>query len=293
MRIVTRGDLDGLTSSVLLSETNRISGVELVHPQDISNKSFSVGPRDILANLPYAPGCCMWFDHHAHTTMPQGEFMGKYAIAPSVARVIYEYYGAEALARFERLVSETDRFDSADLTREDVLNPQGVMLLGFLIDPRTGMTKDFKPLFLSLMDRLRTMSAEEVLLDLDMKQRTAVYRENIAKFHDFLLANSEVDGNVVVTDFRGLDHAPVGNRFLIYTTFPHCNVSVRVQWGPGRKFVAVNIGHSIFDRSCSVDVGRLCREHGGGGHRGAGACVIDTANADLEIHDIIERLIED
>lgn len=293
MRIVTRGDLDGLTASVLLSETNEISGIELIHPQDITDRKFAVGPDDIMANLPYDPGCAVWFDHHAHTMMPQGAFTGRHAIAPSVARVIYEHYGPQKLGRFEPLVADTDRFDSAELTREDVLNPQGAILLGFLIDPRTGMTREFKPLFTSLVERLRSRGAQDVIRDRDMVERTALYRESVAKFHDFLLANSEVDGNVVVTDFRGLDHAPVGNRFLVYTTFPHCNVSVRVQWGPGRKFVAVNIGHSIFDRSCPVDVGRLCREHGGGGHRGAGACVLDPSNADLEINDIVERLIED
>ncbi|NIQ10936.1 MAG: exopolyphosphatase, partial [Gammaproteobacteria bacterium] len=65
--------------------------------------------------------------------MPEGDYKGAYAVEPSVARVIYDYYSSPDLGRFEHLVNGTDRFDSADLTIEDVSNPQDVILLGFLI----------------------------------------------------------------------------------------------------------------------------------------------------------------
>ena len=60
--------------------------------------------------------------------------------------------------------------------------------------------------------------------------------------------------------------------------------------GPGKKLVALNIGHSIFDRSCSVDVGELCRNYGGGGHRGAGGCVLRPMAAGLAIKIVTEKL---
>lgn len=293
MRIVTRGDLDGLTSAVLLSEMEQIDDIALIHPQDVTDKKFVITKEDVLANLPYHPACGMWFDHHEHTIKPpEGKYKGAYGLKPSVARVIYEYYGPEKLQKYSRLVEETDRFDSADLTREDVMDPTGVILLGFLIDPRTGMGGDYKGFFASLVGLLREKDIEAILSEPDILERVSVYRENNRKLHDFLLANSSIDDNVVITDYRNLSEAPIGNRFLVYTAFPYCNVSVRIQWGPGRKFVAVNIGHSIFNRTCRTDVGQLCREYGGGGHRGAGACVLDPSTADLEIHEIIESLID-
>jgi len=290
MRLVTRGDLDGLTASVLISEMEEISEILLVHPQDVTDSKIEITPEDIMANLPYDPRCGMWFDHHAHTVMPEGQYRGSYAAAPSVARVIYDYYDSEQLKRFEHLVIETDRFDSADLTMEDVSNPQDVILLGFLIDPRTGMKGDFRGQFNSLVERLRTRSSAEVLNDLDLREQTIAFRRDQEKFSEFLLAHSKIHDKVVVTDFRDLDDPPVGNRFLVYTTFPKSNVSLRIQWGPGKKFVALNIGHSIFDDSCTVDVGELCRNYGGGGHKGAGGCVLRAMAAGLAIRIITEKL---
>jgi hypothetical protein len=290
MRLVTRADLDGLTASILISEMEAIDEILLVHPQDITDNKIEITADDIMANLPYDPRCHMWFDHHAHTIMPESDYKGAYAIEPSVARVIYDYYSSPGLSRFEHLVSETDRFDSADLTTEDVSNPQDVILLGFLIDPRTGIKGDFREMFNSLVKRLRQRSLTEVLKDPDLAEQTALFRRDEQRFREFLLAHSEVHDKVVVTDFRDLDNPPVGNRFLVYSVFADCNVSMRIQWGPEKKMVAINIGHSIFDRSCNIDVGELCRNYGGGGHKGAGGCVLSPMAANLSIRIIIEKL---
>ena len=290
MRLVTRGDLDGLTAAVLITEMEQVDEILLVHPQDVTEQKVEITADDILANLPYDPRSGMWFDHHAHTIMPEGEYQGAYAVAPSVARVIYDYYASNKLKRFAHLVTETDRFDSADLTRDDIENPQDVILLGFLIDPRTGMGGDFRSQFNSLVERIRTKSLTTVINDVDIREQTTAFRRDDQNFREFLLAHSKVHDKVVVTDIRGIENVPVGNRFLIYSTFPDCNVSLRIQWGPGKKLVALNIGHSIFDRSCTVDVGELCRNYGGGGHRGAGGCVLRPMAANLAIKIVTEKL---
>ena len=290
MRLVTRGDLDGLIAAVLITEMGQVDEILLVHPQEITDNKVEITGNDILANLPYDPRAGIWFDHHAHTVMPDGTYTGAYAVAPSVARVIYDYYAADKLKRFEPLVSETDRFDSADLTRDDIENPQDVILLGFLVDPRTGLGGDFRTQFTSLVGRIRSKSLAEVLNDADIRKLTNTFRRDEQNFREFLRAHSKVRDKVVVTDYRDIENAPVGNRFLIYSTFPDCNVSLRIQWGPGKKLVALNMGHSIFDRSCSVDVGELCRNYGGGGHRGAGGCVLRPIAAGLAIKIITEKL---
>ena len=62
MRLVTRGDLDGLTSAVIITMKEHVDEILLVHPQDITDRSIEIGPEDILANLPYHESCGMWFD---------------------------------------------------------------------------------------------------------------------------------------------------------------------------------------------------------------------------------------
>jgi hypothetical protein len=294
MRLVTRGDLDGLVSAVLITTMEDVASLALIHPQDITDNKFEVKEGDILANLPYHPNCAMWFDHHELTDSnrkPPPVFKGKHAILPSVARVVYEYYQSEKLKRFEPLIAETDRFDSAQLTIEDISDPRGAILLGFTIDPRTGFGLD-GTFFVTLVDLLKAFDIEAVLRTAEVARRVKTYLENDFKFLQVLNDNSRIDNNVIITDFRNAFDVPIGNRFLVYTLYPECNVSVRVQWGPRKKFVAATIGHSILNRTCKTDIGRLCSDFGGGGHRGAGACTLDPASADDKLKEIIQRLKE-
>ena len=67
MRLVTRGDLDGLTCAVLICLNEKIDRIILIHPQDITDDRVVIEEEDIIANLPYHPNCAKWFDHHLHT----------------------------------------------------------------------------------------------------------------------------------------------------------------------------------------------------------------------------------
>ena len=294
MRLVTRGDMDGLISALQITTMESVDALELIHPQDITDNKFEIREGDILANLPYHPNASLWFDHHEITDSnrkPPAVFKGKHAIKPSVARVVYEYYGSEKLKRYEPLIAETDRFDSADLTIDDISDPRGAILLGFAIDPRTGFGID-RDFFLKLIGLLKTSEIEEVLKTPELARRIEIYRENDFRFMQALNDNTRIVGNVIVTDFRKLQTVPVGNRFLIYTLFPECNVSVRVQWGPRKEFIAVTVGHSILNRTCKTDIGALCSDFGGGGHKGAGACKLETTSGEARLEELVQRLKE-
>ena len=293
MRLVTRPDMDGLACAVLIFTCEEVSDLSLVHPQEITERRFGVRDGDILANLPYDPACAKWFDHHQHTAnpaAPPSSFEGAYGPSPSAARLVYEYYGGKAkLGQFDELVRETDRVDSADLSREDVLDPQGYIRLGFTLDGRTGLGP-VDEYFLQVLDLLiRGKSIHEVLGHPQVAERCRRMRESDAEFLGALEEHSRLEGNVVVTDFRSLDSIPVGNRFMIYAMYPEANVSVRLHWGPRRESVVAAIGHSIFNRGCKVDVGELAARYGGGGHpKAASVPLID--EADFQLKQIIAEL---
>ena len=294
MRLVTRGDLDGLTCAVLITSCEDVRAIELIHPQDVTDKRVEIGPEDILANLPYHPRCGKWFDHHLLTDSnerPPERFEGRYGLAPSAARVAYEYYSPARpdLKRFEPLLAETDRLDAAQLNLDDVLDPQGYILLGLTLDPRTGLGA-YKEYFLLLLEKLKTRPLAEIMELPEVRERVQRLRAQDAEFREATLRCSRLDGNVVVTDFRALDSLPVGNRFLVYTLFPRANVQVRVHWGPQRQRVAVAVGHSIFNRTCRTKVGELMSTYGGGGHRGAGTCVLALDRAEAQVAEIVAAL---
>jgi hypothetical protein len=294
MRLVTRPDLDGLTCAVLLSECERIDAVELVQPQEITDRKVEIGPEDVLANLPWHPSCGMWFDNHLLTdarAVPPAGFKGRYSQAPSAAHVVYEHYQPThpALSRWAQLLAETDRLDSAQLTLEDVVHPASFILLGFTLDSRTGLGS-IREYFDVLLPAVRTLPVEEVLALPQVKERVVRMREQDHAFREAALAHSRLDANVVVTDFRDLDTLPVGNRFLVFTLFPKANVAVRVQWAPGRDKVSVSAGRSIFNRTSRANLGVLMSMHGGGGHPGAAACLVPRASADTTIGEIVAAL---
>lgn len=296
MRLITRGDLDGLTCSVLITSVEKIERIELTHPQELTAGRFEVRPGDVIANLPYHPNAALWFDHHELTDsnlQPPERFEGRYGIAPSAARLVHDYYeerkGRGYFAKHAELMEGTDRLDAANLTREDVLNPERVILLGFTIDSRSSLG-NFRDYFLFLGMALRSMTLDEVLASPHVVERVQKMRADDALFRKALQENSRVEGNVVVTDFRGLDAIPSGNRFLVYTLFPECNVSVRLQWGPGRQAVMATVGHNIFDRSSWSDIGHTMALFGGGGHRGAGSCPLPVGDGDATLRRLLHEL---
>jgi nanoRNase/pAp phosphatase (c-di-AMP/oligoRNAs hydrolase) len=297
MRLVTRGDLDGLTSAVIITAREPIDEILLVHPQDITDKRVEIRSDDILANVPYDPRCGMWFDHHLLTDSnekPPQKFQGRYGLAPSAARLVYDYYcelhpNDAQLAKLDRLVYETDRLDSATLTPDDVENPRDYILLGYTIDSRTGLGS-FEEYFLELVDWLKTMPIEEVLAQPHVAERVERLRNEQEAFRTLLQRNSFQLQNVVVTDLRDIDRLPAGNRFLIYNLFPETNVSIRVHWGPRRDTVIAAVGHSIFNRTCKTSVGELMSRFGGGGHRGAGTCLLPIDRAAEAIDEILFEL---
>ena len=290
MRLITRGDLDGLACAVLITSHETISEIVLHHPQDVSDRKVEITPEDIIANLPYHPECALWFDHHLLTSpdrRPEGEFRGRYAQAPSAAQLVWEHYGSDP--RFAELVEETNRLDSAQLTEDDVLRPRGYILLGYTIDSRTGLGA-FEVYFRQCVEWVKTLPVDEVLRKPMVADRVRRLREEDRNFRRALQESSRLDANVVVTDFRDQVLLPVGNRFLVYTLFPEANVSLRVHWGPDREFVVVAVAHSIFNRTCKTNVGELMSRYGGGGHHGAGSAPLDRDKVEDQISEILEEL---
>lgn len=296
MRLVTRADWDGLVSSVLLTTVEQIEAIQFAYPKDIQDGKVNISENSIVVNLPYHPNAALWFDHHSSEedlAVPTAAFTaikGKFGLAPSAARLIYDYYGGDArLARYADLLEATDRVDSAQLTQEDVLNPAGYILLAYTVDPRSGLRgHDLEEYFLLLVNWLKTKALDEILALPEVKRLTERLRADDHRFREALLKHSRMDDNVVITDFRGMP-IPAGNRYLVYTLFPQANVSARFYDGrPGHSSIAV--GHSLFNRTCKVNVGKLLGEYGGGGHVGAGTAQFPNAEAEAKFSEIVARL---
>lgn len=300
MRLLTRSDFDGLICAALLKEAGVMDEWVFVHPKDVQDGKVACGPDDVLANVPYAPGCGLWFDHHTSEADRLGdfEFTGASRPAPSCARVIWDYYGGHKTfpPSFDTMLDYVDRCDSGNLTPEEVANPAGWILLSFIMDPRTGLGRyrDYRisnyQLMMRLVDLCRHEPVEAILADADVAERVRRYFEQEQQFTAMLRARSRVSGKVLVLDLREQEEIFTGNRFTAYALFPDCNVSVQVIWGKAKQNVVLTVGKSIFDRTNPVDIGRLMLAYGGGGHRNVGTCQVPEATAAQVIDSVVAVL---
>ena len=297
MRLLTRSDFDGLACGALLLYLGIIDEWKFVHPKDIQDGLVEATDNDILANIPYIPGCKLWFDHHSSETERLGKktyFEGVSRKAPSCARVVYEYYGGDAkLGRFAEMIRYVDKVDSADLTVDEITNPRGWVLLGFIMDPRTGLGRfrDFTISNYDLMKALAVACSEKNIEDImampDLKEREVVYCEQEKLFRDMLEKVIKTDGDVIFADLRGHEVINAGNRFLMYTMYPEQSISVWVVDGRNKQNCAITVGYSTINRSATVNVGSLLLKYGGGGHQQVGTCQVPYDEADKVIAEII------
>ena len=297
MRLITRSDFDGLACGALLEAMGLIDEWLFVHPKDLQDGLIEATKNDILANVPYVKGCGLWFDHHSSEDERLGsdfKFEGASKKAPSCARVIYDYYGGEAkLGQFAEMVKYVDKMDSADLTIDEIKNPSGWVLLGFIADPRTGLgrIRNFSISNLDLMKKLAkstlTKPIEEILALDDVKERIQTYFEQNALFIQMVKKHAKTEGNAVFVDLRGFETIYAGNRFLLYTIFPEQNISVWVVDGKKKVNSVITVGYSVINRTATVDVGSLMLKYGGGGHKVVGTCQVACADTDRVINEIL------
>jgi oligoribonuclease NrnB/cAMP/cGMP phosphodiesterase (DHH superfamily) len=299
MRLVTRSDFDGLACATLLKHLGIIDDYLFAHPKDLQDGRVEVTGDDVLANVPYVKGCGLWFDHHTSEKDRLGdiEFEGASKPLPSCARVVYEYYGPDKFpAACGEFIKAVDKVDSADLTAEEIARPTGWIMLGFIMDPRTGLGRyrDYRisnyQLMLDMVEYCRTMTAAEILEIDDVKERVDRYAEDSERFVEMLRNNAEVYGDAVVLDLRRQEPIYCGNRFMIYTLFPECNISVRIIWGFRRQNVVMSVGHSILNRTSTVDVGAMMLALGGGGHRAVGTCQLPESEVPETLEKILGRI---
>jgi len=318
MRLVTRPDFDGLVCGAVVTAMEEIESHLFVEPKWMQDGLVEIREGDIIANLPHHPKGSLWFDHHIsnevegfHTPIVPGR--GGYRIAPSAARVVFEYYTSDYWSqdpklriptpphfskalklitseRFEYLLAETDKIDAGLLSPEEVLHPEGYVLISMTID---GKRTEDEPYWLRLISLLRDHSLEEVLKDTDVKKHCQRILGIQGELRKLLLERATLKGNVIFVDLRGIRDITEGNRFLLYTLFPTGNISVKIAADTQRADrTAISVGFNIFNTTSKVNVGTLMQKYGGGGHRVVGSCRVPNDHAEKALSEILEAVKE-
>ncbi|MFT4655658.1 MAG: nanoRNase/pAp phosphatase (c-di-AMP/oligoRNAs hydrolase) [Kangiellaceae bacterium] len=304
-RLVTRSDFDGIVCAVLLKELNLIDDIKFVHPKDMQDGIIEISPQDITTNLPYVSGCYLAFDHHLSEIKRSGGKLKQNhiidATAPSAARLMYDYYGGKEVfpAAWDDMMAAVDKTDAAQLSRDEILNPEGWVLLNYLMDSRTGLGRFRKfrisnyQLMMELIDYCRDHTIDEIIMLPDVLERIALYKEHTEKFTQQVMSCATVYRNLVLLDLRDQQTIYAGNRFMVYALFPNCNISIHQMWGFKKQNTVFAVGKSILDRGSKTNVGHLCLQFGGGGHMAAGTCQVANGNCEVTRNALIKQINKD
>ena len=303
-RLVTRSDFDGLVSAVLFNELDLIDDIKFVHPKDMQDGKIDITSRDITTNLPYVASAHLSFDHHESETIRNTGDRPNHIIsadAPSAARVVYDYYGgAKAFPNISNdMMLAVDKADSAQFTREEILEPTNWVLLHYLMDSRTGLGRfrEFRvsnyQLMMDLIQYCRNHSIEEILQLPDVIERIDLYFDHTARARQQMARCATVHKNLVVLDLRNEETIFATNRFMIYALYQQCNISIHVLWGLQKQNTVFATGKSILDRSSKTNVGELMLEYGGGGHNAAGTCQVENEQAEEVLGALINQINSD
>ena len=277
MRLVTRGDLDGLTCAVLITSCEDIDEILLVHPQDITDKRLHITEDDIIANLPYQAGVReVVRPSPAHREQRAAARKGSTgATASPPARRAWSTSTTSGR-------SPTCSATSGSWPRRTAWTPPSSPWTTCcrpegLHPPRLHPRPAHRP------RRLPGLLPEARGLAQDGGASTRSWRQpevQRARGADprpgrgLPRAHARPARASTATSSSPTSATRARCRWATASSSTRCsrqaNVSLRVHWGPSREHVAAAVGHSIFNRTSGTNVGELMSRYGGGGHRGAG-----------------------
>jgi len=303
-RLVTRSDFDGLVCAVLLKHMDMLDDILFVHPKDMQDGKVPITDKDITTNLPYVDGVHLAFDHHSSEMTRNKEQKQNHIIDPkamSAARVVYDHFGGLKTfpARWNDMMTEVDKADAAQFSKEEILHPKDWVLLNYLMDPRTGLGRfrNFRisnyNLMMDLIDACKDHDISEIMQMPDVQERVALYNEQTELFKDQVNRCSTIHKNLIVLDLKGEETIYAGNRFMIYAMHPETNISIHVLWGLKQQNTVFAVGKSIVNRSSKTNIGELCLKYGGGGHENAGTCQVDNDKADSVLKELVHAINTD
>lgn len=293
MRLYVHTDLDGVMCAALISCVEEVDEIKFVDPGTVQAGKIPFTKNDIIADLPHDRRAGIWFDHHESSKPKEGvKFEGEWRLAPSAARVVFDYYENPYLEKYKAAVEATDRIDSGQVAREEVENPSGWFLFSNTLESAAEKKVDdeYRRHVIALIRRNPDISA--ILSDPKVAERAANVKKEFDAFAEILRSNTVMVGKVAFSDLRGKPELPKGSNYVVYSLFPEAVTSVRIM--PEREddeMVKISVGHNIYHSpKSSFDVGAAMKMIGGGGHRSVGGASVRKEEAEEIAKLLVARI---
>lgn len=292
MRLITHTDLDGVMCAALICSVEQVDEIKYIDPGTIQAGKLPVTKYDIISDLPFDRRAGMWFDHH-ESNRPRGgiTFEGAFEIAPSAARVVFEYYENPYLDKFAAALAATDEIDSGKVPLGQARKPTGWFLLSNTLEMSVPKIEDdrYRDHVVKLL--MKNPDIGTVLADPKVAARAKNVEAELAKFEEILKEHTKMIGKVAFSDLRTRPDLPRGNNYLVYSLFPEAVTSVRIlPLDEDKAHVKISVGHNIYGTKSTFDVGATMKAIGGGGHRSVGGASVPVNDAEAIALSIVEKI---
>jgi len=307
-RIVTHNDFDGIVSAAICSLALDCDRVIFTGPNSIARAEISVGPSDVVCDLPYPLDCGMWFDHHPGNLdavklrgIDPAGIPGRFDDKPSCARVVLEYFTEDGFGFPDHIAATVDEADIIDSFDYRSVAEWREETPGKLVD--MSIKSDFRDFreqtrFLRrLTEMVRDMSLEEISSDEEVSSRIENYRAGEEKMLRLIeesvsFLEKDTGRELIVMDFTHHKRRPRVIRNLAYMLHPEAlgAMTINSLFRRGTKTndisITIALSMNMTGRDHKKDMGEIMRSLDiGDGHAGAAAGTIHCHSKDMMLRE--------
>ncbi len=314
-RIITHNDFDGVVSGAIASKALQCEKVIFTGPNSIARADISIGPGDLVCDLPYPLECGMWFDHHPGNLeslklrgIDVSRIRGRFSEEPSCARVIFGYFkelGTEFPGHFEEMVAEADMIDSFNYTSvEEWRKETPGKLVDMSMKAAFDHPRDRTRYLGFLVDLLRENPLEVAVGNEEVRKRIERYRREEEKMlavieQSVSFVDEDEKEELIILDLTNFKRPPRVIKNLAYLLHPSALgvVSINNLYSMGRKTndmsIAISLSMNMTGREHGKDVGEILRRLNiGDGHRGAAAGLVHCSSKEEMLRRKKEVLVK-
>ena len=136
-RVLTDGDLDGITAAGILLRAFPNLIVEFGHPGGIRAGVFDnlIDSHTIICDLPSHPACGAVIDHHETNRADVEDVLNLWQATPSAARIAFEIVGeSQDVSDLQDMIDWVDILDGGKISRDDFLSNHPMVVLSRSIE---------------------------------------------------------------------------------------------------------------------------------------------------------------
>lgn len=306
-------DFDGTVCAALLWQFFRSRGDEVVALEPVSYHPnlkkewplFSFKRPFVVVDFCYHPQADWWFDHHA-TAFLKKKWRQRYrndtqhhldANFPSCYGLIADFlkrtYRFNPSRQLKNILPWADRIDSADYPspRQSLWMHSAAQQLAFLLDDHKWKEQDLRLFQRRVIKELAFGDLNRFLHRVDLRRRLLRLRSQVARSYRLYRHGAVIEDKVSF-----LDKTDKTNKKVIYThfiariLFPRLSYSVFVEKERGRFSIGMARNHWMSNPS-SLDLARLMKKYGGGGHKDVAKTGVNDKSRALRIaREIVKYL---